>query len=82
MGAVFTITSSLRRILSRYTFSKKAKTGKDLVLSSLYKLAKTLDLCGPAAARIQHVTAASRASVSSCSDTYIRPPKIRHAQCF
>lgn len=54
---------------SRYTFSRKGNTGKVLVRSSLYKFASTRDLCGPAAARMQHVTAASRAWASSCSDT-------------
>ncbi len=63
-------TSALWSILSRYTFSRKGKTGRVLVRSSLYRFARTRDLCGPAAARMQQVTAASKANTSSCSDTY------------
>jgi len=63
-------TSALWSIRSRYTFSRKGNTGRVLVRSSLYRFARTRDLCGPAAARMQHVTAASKANTSSCSDTY------------
>ena len=62
-------TSARCSIRSRYTFSRNGNTGRVLVRSSLYRFARTRDRCGPAAARIQQVTAASSACARSCSDT-------------
>ena len=52
------LTSCLRRIRSRYTFSRKGNTGSRAQRSSLYRLARTRERCGPAAARMQQATAA------------------------
>ena len=64
------LTSCRRRIRSRYTFSRKENTGSRAQRSSLYRLASTRDRCGPAAASMQHVTAAVSAWSRSASPTY------------
>ena len=56
------LTSALRRMRSKKTFSRKLKEARRLVRSSLYRLASSRLLWGPAAARTQQVTAAESAS--------------------
>mmetsp|Transcript_45898 Transcript_45898/g.73462 ORF Transcript_45898/g.73462 Transcript_45898/m.73462 type:complete len:200 (-) Transcript_45898:702-1301(-) len=70
-------TSGCRRMRSRYTFSMIGKIGSVAQRSSLYKVASTRLRCGPAAARMAHVTASVSAADSSAGPNTLPVPSAR-----